>query len=76
MFRKMVAVHGNVPSSALDELFMMASPFIRNDGKYADVIDILDNREARQLPAPVKKPAVRLFRCGSVRRSRSSFAIS
>ena len=45
---KMVAVHGNVPASVLNESFMMASPFILNYGKYADVIDILDDRLALQ----------------------------
>ncbi len=45
---KMVAVHGNVPASVLNESFMMASPFILNYGKYADVVDILDDRLALQ----------------------------
>lgn len=45
---KMVAVHGNVPATVLNESFMMASPFILNYGKYADVIDILDDRAALQ----------------------------
>jgi polyhydroxyalkanoate synthase len=45
---KMVAVHGNVPATVLNESFMMASPFILNYGKYADVIDILDDRLALQ----------------------------
>jgi polyhydroxyalkanoate synthase len=45
---QMVAVHGNVPATVLNESFMMASPFILNYGKYADVIDILDDRQAVQ----------------------------
>ena len=45
---KMVAVHGNVPATVLNESFMMASPFILNYGKYADVVDILDDRLALQ----------------------------
>ncbi len=43
---KMVAVHGNVPADVLNVSFLMASPFILNFGKYADVIDILDDRSA------------------------------
>ncbi|HMW64683.1 MAG TPA: class III poly(R)-hydroxyalkanoic acid synthase subunit PhaC [Accumulibacter sp.] len=43
---KMVAVHGNVPADVLNVSFLMASPFILNFGKYADVIDILDDRPA------------------------------
>lgn len=43
---KMVAVHGNVPVDVLNVSFLMASPFILNFGKYADVIDILDDRPA------------------------------
>jgi len=43
---KMVAVHGNVPADVLNVSFLMASPFILNFGKYADVIDILDDRAA------------------------------
>jgi len=45
---QMVAVHGNVPATVLNESFMMASPFILNYGKYADVIDILDDPKAVQ----------------------------
>ncbi len=42
----MVAVHGNVPADVLNVSFLMASPFILNFGKYADVIDILDDRSS------------------------------
>lgn len=43
---KMVAAYGNVPADVLNVSFLMASPFILNFGKYADVVDILDDRSA------------------------------
>jgi len=42
----MVNALGNVPADLLNVSFMMASPFVLNIGKYADLIDILDNKEA------------------------------
>jgi len=37
---------GNVPADLLNISFMMASPFVLNIGKYADLVDILDDRKA------------------------------
>jgi len=42
----MVGALGNVPADLLNVSFMMASPFVLNIGKYADLVDILDNKEA------------------------------
>lgn len=43
---KMVGAYGNVPADVLNVSFLMASPFVLNFGKYADVIDILEDRQA------------------------------
>lgn len=43
---KMVDAYGNVPADVLNVSFLMASPFILNFGKYADVVDILGDRGA------------------------------
>lgn len=42
----MVDAFGNVPADVLNVSFLMASPFTLMFGKYADTIDILDNKEA------------------------------
>jgi polyhydroxyalkanoate synthase len=42
----MVDAFGNVPADVLNVSFLMASPFTLMFGKYADTIDILDNRDA------------------------------
>jgi polyhydroxyalkanoate synthase len=42
----MVNAFGNVPADVLNVSFLMASPFTLMFGKYADTIDILDNKEA------------------------------
>jgi len=41
----MVDTLGNVPADLLNVSFMMASPFVLNIGKYADLVDILDKKE-------------------------------
>ncbi len=43
---KMVETFGNVPVDVLNVSFLMAAPFALNLGKYADVVDILHDREA------------------------------
>ncbi len=42
----MVDAFGNVPADVLNVSFLMASPFTLMFGKYADTIEILDNKEA------------------------------
>ena len=42
----MVDAFGNVPADVLNVSFLMASPFTLMFGKYADTIDLLDNKEA------------------------------
>jgi polyhydroxyalkanoate synthase len=42
----MVDAFGNVPADVLNVSFLMASPFTLMFGKYADTIDILDNKDA------------------------------
>ncbi|MFO1371089.1 MAG: class III poly(R)-hydroxyalkanoic acid synthase subunit PhaC [Candidatus Competibacteraceae bacterium] len=42
----MVNALGNVPADLLNVSFMMASPFVLNIGKYADLVDILDDKKA------------------------------
>jgi polyhydroxyalkanoate synthase len=42
----MVDAFGNVPADVLNVSFLMASPFTLMFGKYADTLDILDNKEA------------------------------
>jgi polyhydroxyalkanoate synthase len=42
----MVNAFGNVPADVLNVSFLMASPFTLMFGKYADTIDILDNKDA------------------------------
>jgi len=42
----MVNAFGNVPADVLNVSFLMASPFTLMFGKYADSLDILDNKEA------------------------------
>ncbi len=42
----MADAFGNIPADVLNVSFLMASPFTLMFGKYADTIDILDNREA------------------------------
>lgn len=43
---KMVNALGNIPADVLNVSFLMASPFTLMFGKYADTLDILDNKEA------------------------------
>jgi polyhydroxyalkanoate synthase len=43
---KMVDAFGNVPADLLNVSFLMAAPFALNVGKYADVVDILDNKKS------------------------------
>jgi poly[(R)-3-hydroxyalkanoate] polymerase subunit PhaC len=42
----MVDAFGNVPADVLNVSFLMASPFTLMFGKYADTVDILDDKEA------------------------------
>jgi polyhydroxyalkanoate synthase len=42
----MVDAFGNVPADVLNVSFLMASPFTLMFGKYADTVDILDNKDA------------------------------
>ena len=42
----MVDAFGNVPADVLNVSFLMASPFTLMFGKYADTIDLLDDKEA------------------------------
>jgi polyhydroxyalkanoate synthase len=42
----MVDALGNVPADVLNVSFLMASPFTLMFGKYADTIELLDNKEA------------------------------
>ena len=42
----MVDAFGNVPADVLNVSFLMASPFTLMFGKYADTIEILDNKDA------------------------------
>ncbi len=42
----MVDALGNVPADVLNVSFLMASPFTLMFGKYADTVDLLDNKEA------------------------------
>lgn len=42
----MVDAYGNVPAEVLNFSFMMVKPFALNFGKYADMIDMLDNEKA------------------------------
>ena len=42
----MVDAYGNVPAEVLNFSFLMVKPFALNFGKYADMIEILDNEKA------------------------------
>ena len=42
----LVEAYGNVPAEVLNFSFLMVKPFALNFGKYADMIDILDNEKA------------------------------